>query len=71
MQRAVNTIEKKVFSVWFAYIRFWATDVFSVDPPRDYKSSTEPNQIREGERESDNGGSPQQSRKKYSAKDLL
>jgi hypothetical protein len=32
-----------VFSMWFAYC--WATDVFSMDPPRDYISGTELNQI--------------------------
>jgi hypothetical protein len=33
--------------MWFAYIHCWATDVFSMDPPRNYVSGTEPNQIRE------------------------
>jgi hypothetical protein len=28
MQRAVNTIEEEVFSVWFANIHCWATDMF-------------------------------------------
>jgi hypothetical protein len=55
MQPAANkTIEKEVFSMWFAYIHCWATDEFSMDPPRDCISDTEPNQIRmriEGERE--------------------
>jgi hypothetical protein len=40
MQRAVNTIiEVELFSVWFAYIHCWTTDVFSMDPPRDCISS--------------------------------
>jgi hypothetical protein len=40
MQRAVNTtIEEEVFSMWFAYIDRWATEVFSMGPPRDYISS--------------------------------
>jgi hypothetical protein len=29
--------------MWFAYC--WETDVFSMDPPRDYKSSTEQNEV--------------------------
>jgi hypothetical protein len=28
MQGAVNIIEEEVFSMWFAYINCWATDVF-------------------------------------------
>jgi hypothetical protein len=32
--------------MWFLYIHCWATDEFSFGPPRDYISSTEPNQIR-------------------------
>jgi hypothetical protein len=45
MQRTVNiTIEEKVFSMWFAYIRCWETDVFFLDPPRDYISSPVVNQ---------------------------
>jgi hypothetical protein len=52
MQRAVNTtIEEDVFSMWFAYIHCWATDVFSMDLPRHYISGTEPSQEREGERD--------------------
>jgi hypothetical protein len=44
MQRAVNTTrEEEVFSVWFTYC--WATDVFSMGPPRDYISGTEQNQM--------------------------
>jgi hypothetical protein len=40
MQWDVNTrIEEEVFSMWFAYIQCWATDVFSMDPFRDYISS--------------------------------
>jgi hypothetical protein len=40
MQRAVKTrIEEAVFSMWLAYFHCEATDVFSVDPPRDYVSS--------------------------------
>jgi hypothetical protein len=43
MQRAVNTtIEEEVFSMWFAYIHCWTTDVFSMGPSRDYISGTEP-----------------------------
>jgi hypothetical protein len=30
MQRAVNTMEGEVFSVWFAYIHCGAMDVFSM-----------------------------------------
>jgi hypothetical protein len=44
MQRAVNTIEEEVFSVWLAYIRCWTTDVFFVGPRRDYISSPVVNQ---------------------------
>jgi hypothetical protein len=40
MQRAVNTtIEEAVLCMWFAYIRYWATDVFSMASPGDYISS--------------------------------
>jgi hypothetical protein len=46
LQRAVNTIEEEVFSVWFACMHCWTTDVFSMCPPRDYISGTESNQIR-------------------------
>jgi hypothetical protein len=70
MQHTVNTtIEEGVFSMWFAYIHFWAMDVFSMYPPRDYISGTEPKQMRERENENENGASPQQSRKKGSAED--
>jgi hypothetical protein len=31
--------------MWFTYIHGWATDVFSVRPPRGYVSGTEPNKI--------------------------
>jgi hypothetical protein len=49
MQRVVNTtIEEEVFSMWLGYIHCGATDVFSVGPPRDYISGTEPNKIRIG-----------------------
>jgi hypothetical protein len=42
VQRVVNTtIEKEVFSMWFAYIHCWATDAFSMDPRRDCISGTE------------------------------
>jgi hypothetical protein len=51
MQGAVNTtMEEEVFSMVFACIHFWATDVFSMDPLRDYTSSTGKNQIRKKER---------------------
>jgi hypothetical protein len=71
MQRAVNTtIEEEVFSIWFACIHFWAKDVFSMDPPQDYISSTAQNQIKkERENKNENGKSPRQSRKKGSAED--
>jgi hypothetical protein len=36
--------ETNVFSMWFAYIHCRATDVFSMDPPRDYISSPVVNQ---------------------------
>jgi hypothetical protein len=40
MQRGVNTtIEEEVFSMCFAYIHCWATDVFSTGLLRDYISS--------------------------------
>jgi hypothetical protein len=49
MQRDVNiTREEEVFSMWFAYIHYWATDM---GPPQDYTSSTTQNQITERERE--------------------
>jgi hypothetical protein len=52
MQRSLNTtIEKEVFSMWFAYINFWATDVFSMGPPRDYINSAVVNQKSVIERE--------------------
>jgi hypothetical protein len=52
MQRAVNTtIEETMFSIWVAYIHCWATDVFSMDPPRDYISSLVVNQKSVVERE--------------------
>jgi hypothetical protein len=53
--------------MWFAYIHCWATNMFSMDPPRDYISGTEQNQIHENENE--DGASPRQSRKKGSAVD--
>jgi hypothetical protein len=65
MRRVVNTtIEKAVFSMWFAYIHCGATDVFSMDPPRDHMRGTELNQIRikkERERENESGASLRQS----------
>jgi hypothetical protein len=52
MQRAVNTaIEEEVFSMWFAYIHCWETDVFSMDPPRDCISSRVVNEKSVVERE--------------------
>jgi hypothetical protein len=44
MQRAINTIiEEVVFLLWFTYIHYWETDiftdVFSLRPPRDYVNS--------------------------------
>jgi hypothetical protein len=43
MQRAITTtIEEEVFSMWFAYIHCWATDVFSMRPPRDCISKRAP-----------------------------
>jgi hypothetical protein len=33
--------------MWFAYIHCLATVVFSMSPPRDYMSGTEPNEIKE------------------------
>jgi hypothetical protein len=40
MQRALNTtIEEEMLFMWFTYIHCWATDVFSMSPPRDYISS--------------------------------
>jgi hypothetical protein len=57
-----------MFSVWFAYIHCWATDVFSMDPPRDYIGSPVVNQKSVVERERD-WRSPRQSRKKGSAED--
>jgi hypothetical protein len=40
MQRALNnTTEQEVFSMWFAYIHCWTTDVFFTGPPRIYISS--------------------------------
>jgi hypothetical protein len=42
MQRAVNvTIEEGVFSVLVAYTHYWATDVFSMDPPRESSRKSE------------------------------
>jgi hypothetical protein len=49
MQRVANTT--MVFSVWFTYIHCWATEVFSIGPPRDYISSPVVNQKPVGERE--------------------
>jgi hypothetical protein len=52
MQRAVNTtMEEELFYMWFAYIHCWATDVFSMDPLRDYLSSPVVNQKSVVERE--------------------
>jgi hypothetical protein len=52
MERAVNTtIEKEVFSMWFAYIHCGANDVFSMEQPRDYISSPVINQKTVVERE--------------------
>jgi hypothetical protein len=70
MQRVVSTtIEEAMFSVWFAYFHCGATDMFSMGPPQDYVSGVETNQIRMRERETENGASPRQSRKKGSAED--
>jgi hypothetical protein len=72
MQQYNNTtIEKAVFSMWFAYIHFWATDMFSMAPPRDSVSSPAVNQksAELGMREKENEASPRQSRKKGSAED--
>jgi hypothetical protein len=44
VQLTVNTIAKTVLSMYFAYIQYWARDVFSMDPPRDYISSPVANQ---------------------------
>jgi hypothetical protein len=60
-------MSQEVFSMWFAYIHCWATDMFSMDPPRDYVSSTE--QTQNTEKENDNRASPRQSRRKGSAGD--
>jgi hypothetical protein len=52
MQRVVNTtIKEAIFSIWLAYIHCWATDVFSVGPPRDYISNPVVNQESVVERE--------------------
>jgi hypothetical protein len=73
MQRAVNKIIKEeVFSMWFAYIHCGATDVFSMAPPRDYISDTEPNQIiGNWEKEKENVTSTLQSKNEGSAEDWL
>jgi hypothetical protein len=45
MQHAVNAkIEDEVFSMWFAYIHFWAMDMFYMDLPQDYVSNPVVNQ---------------------------
>jgi hypothetical protein len=44
-------IEEQLFSIWFAYIHCWVTDVFSMDSPRDYISSPVVNQKSVVERE--------------------
>jgi hypothetical protein len=44
MQRAVNTIEEEVFSMWFAYTHYWVMDVFSMVPPQACISSPVVNQ---------------------------
>jgi hypothetical protein len=52
MQRSVNkTIGEEVFSMWFAYIHCWATDVFYMSAPRLYKRYGTESREREGERE--------------------
>jgi hypothetical protein len=53
MQLAVNTTIEKETILWFAHIHCWATDIFSMDPARDYISSPIVNQrpVVEGERE--------------------
>jgi hypothetical protein len=43
--------------MWFAYIHFWALDVFSMDPPRDYIGSPVVNQKSVVEREREWGES--------------
>jgi hypothetical protein len=54
------------------YIRCWATNMFSVDPPRDYINNTEKKMEREGENknknENQNEASPRQSRKRVRLK---
>jgi hypothetical protein len=53
MQRAVNTIAEEVFSMLFAYMNCWETDILSMAPPPDYISSPVVNQksVVEQERE--------------------
>jgi hypothetical protein len=54
MECTVNTtVEEAMFSVFFAHIHCWATDVFSVGPLRNYISSPVVNQkpVLEQERE--------------------
>jgi hypothetical protein len=68
---------ERVFSVWFTYIHCGTTDEFSMDPPRDYASGTEQNQVSrtmsqsESKNENENGASPRQSRNMGSAEDCL
>jgi hypothetical protein len=42
----IEPVSREGFSMWFAYIHCWAMDMFSVDPSREYISSTEENQVR-------------------------
>jgi hypothetical protein len=52
MQSAVNTtIGEAVFAMWFVYIHCGVTDVFSMDPTRDYVSNPVVNQNSAVERE--------------------
>jgi hypothetical protein len=52
MQHAVNTtIEEEVFSIWFACIHCWATDMFYGSSSRLYKWYRTESRENEGERE--------------------
>jgi hypothetical protein len=51
VQRAIIRIEEELFSMWFAYVHCWATDVFPMGSPREYINSPVVNQKSVVERE--------------------
>jgi hypothetical protein len=69
----IEHVSQERFSMWFAYIHCWATDMFSMDLCKWYRTELNQNE-NVNENENENGESPRQSRKKVRLKidcDLL